>query len=115
MRGEPLFACEAPSEEDVDVRVARGPRIFEQQAADRVERDRDLIAQPIERVAQRPARALVPAGMTAAIAAAVLAPARHAVRAAPARILEQLDFPRRRHARAKLGVVGEARALPAAL
>src|SRR5262245_54082950 len=115
MRDEEALARLVTVQQDFDVRIARGPRILEQRATDLLDRRVCLLAQPVERVAQRAPPLLVPAGLAAAVAAAVILPARHTVRAAPARILEELALPRRRHLGAELAVVGEPRAVPALL
>src|SRR5665647_3245706 len=116
MRGqEPIARRGCAQQHHVDVRIARDPRITEQLRADLIERERSLPAQPVERVAQGPPPLLVPAGLAAAVAAAVAAPALDAMDTAPRRVLRELDLPRRRDLRAVLGVVRQPRPVPALL
>jgi len=82
-------------EDDVDVMVARAPGMPEEVAAFVLEPGRDLVAEPVEGVAERAPPLLVPALRRARVAAAVGAPAGNAVRAAPRRVLVDLHFMRR--------------------
>jgi hypothetical protein len=97
-------------QDHLDVGVARGPRIDEQLGPERVVEVGDAIAQPVERVAQRPTPGLAPPGPTAGVAAAVGAPPIDPVGAAPRRVLADLDLPGGRPRGAERGVVGERRA-----
>ena len=66
----------------LNVVVARGPHAVEEFGSGRFGQRRDCVAQLIQRLPQRRAPLLVPAAV-AAIAAAVRAPALHAMHAAP--------------------------------
>ena len=110
-RQEALDVVFGAVEHDVDVVVARAPRIAQQRAAAHLE-DRDaLVAQPVERVAQRRAPLLIPSRAAAGAAAAVALPAPEAVVAAPRGALGDLHFVRRRRGGEKLAVVRDARQL----
>ncbi len=86
-RGVPrqkLFAPRATARaEQLDVLVARGPRVAQQVAAGLLELRREVVAQEVEGRAQRRAPALVPAAGGGGVAAAVARPAAQTVRAAP--------------------------------
>src|SRR5207247_2495541 len=84
----------AAVEEHVDVIVARLPRILEPDGRARLVEGVDLVAQPVEALAQRPAPALVRGAAHAA--AAVAAPALDAVGAGPRGALVALHLVGRR-------------------
>ena len=92
-------------EDDVDVVIARPPRVTEELAPVVLETGRDLVAQPVERVAERGAPLLVPAKRRSGAASAVGTPSRDSVRTAPRRVLVDLHFVRRGRQLEELSVV----------
>jgi len=103
--------------DDLAVGVARAPRVDEQLGRGVLVEVRRGVAHEVERLAQRPAPALVPALRRVEVAAAVALPAAEAVRAAPGRALVarppcELELPGRR---VPLDVGGEVRDLDAPL
>ena len=105
--GEPGVDCLGrPVEDDLDVLVAGGPRIFEQLRRMLLVEVAPFVAEPVEGGSQGPAPFLVPAG-PARVAPAIRTPALDAVGAAPGGILEDLDFPLWRVLFEKLAVVGQ--------
>src|SRR5690606_15909338 len=101
----------SPVEDDVDVIVAGGPGIDEQLGGALLEVRHYLVAQPVQRLAQRRAPPLVPARRAAGMTAAVAAPPLDTMCAAPRRVLLDLDFPARRVHGEERGVVRERREL----
>src|SRR6202022_4641189 len=107
LRNEPLHVVIRAIENDVDVVVSRLPRIVQQALTLFLEDADALIAQPVQRIAERPAPLLGPAARSTDVASAVELPAPDAVAAAPRSPLENFHFILRRILGQKLGVVGE--------
>src|SRR5206468_11541228 len=91
------FCCEPGArarglEEAVDVAVAGAPRVAQDVARAHLVDGRQLVAQRVDRLAERQAPGLRPPGLLARAAAAVGPPALDAVRAAPRGPLGDLDL-----------------------
>src|SRR2546427_13046662 len=87
--------------------VAGAPRVAQDVARAHLVDGRQLVAQRVDRLAERRAPGLRPPGLLAHAAAAVGPPALDAVRAAPRRPLGDLDFEGRRMPFAEGGRAGE--------
>jgi hypothetical protein len=85
----------------LDVAIARAPRIAQRAAALGFEDERELVAEPVDGLAQRPSPRLRPFGRPTHATAAVVAPSFDAVGAAPRRILHDLDLVGGRRRRTK--------------
>ncbi len=101
-------------EDDLDVGVAGGPEIFEEGLGELLGEGSGGVAEVVEGFAERRAPLLVPAGLGAAVAAAVGAPALDAVGAGPGGVFDDFGLPFGRKVFEKFAVVGEA-SLAAAL
>src|SRR5438270_5492388 len=85
MSAQELFARGRAVCEQLDVIIARVPRLAQQRAARCLELRREVVAEKVERGAKRRAPALVPSFGRAGVAATVARPAPKAVRATPGR------------------------------
>ena len=86
-----LHRLRAVVEHGLDVLVAGFPNILEEHGTLSLRQGDQSVAQFIQRKAQRRAPGLIPASM-AAVAAAIGAPALHAVNAAPGGVFDDLSF-----------------------
>ena len=77
-------------ENDADVVVASFPRVADKFLQPRLEDGRQLIAQPVQRGAERSTPLLVP-GMSAGIAATIAAPAFDAMHTTPGTIVDDFN------------------------
>ena len=84
---EGVHRLRAVVEHGLDVAVARRPYVFEELAALLLGQGNEGVAQLVQSLAQRRAPGLVQARL-AAVAAAIRAPALHAVRAAPGGVFD---------------------------
>ncbi len=80
--GEELVGA-APSEENLDIRIARGPWVVQHVAAAAIEHLGAMVTHEVECLAQRRSPRLVPTWCAARVAAAVLHPTTHAMGARP--------------------------------
>ena len=106
-REKSVQACLAAVVDDRNIGVARLPGVGEAAPPFPVEDRRAGVAQPVHGLAQGSAPALAPAPVHAGIAAAVRAPALHAVDATPRRLLEDFRLVLRRMAVEVGGVVDQ--------
>jgi len=93
----------------VHVSLTRLPGVAQQARGARFEPRRELVAQPVERLAQRLPPCLVPSLARHASASAVASPALEPVRATPRGLFGDLDLVDRRVGRQEARVVGQTR------
>ncbi len=94
-------------EKHVDIGVPRRPGVGEERPGFPLPAGGQLVAQPVESLAERCPPGLRPARAAAGVAAAVLAPAAHPVGAAPGGVLDDLHLMVRRMGLQVLPVVGQ--------
>jgi len=94
-------------QEDLDVRVARRPRVTQDAPRCPFVHVVQLSLQPVQRLTQRSAPHLGPARVQPRIAAAVAAPAFDPVSTAPGAVVAHFDVVRHRHTVEVRGVVGQ--------
>src|SRR4029077_626840 len=108
MAGEETFyAVGGAVVNDVEIIVARVPRVFQKLTAFVLEGDGQRVAQFVQRVTQWRAPLLIPIGMTPRVAAAVFPPTIDAVKTAPRAFLDDLHLMRRWMPFKIFAVVGE--------
>src|SRR5262249_48091221 len=88
-------SVQTPIQQDVDIFVARGPRVFQQGRCFPLVELARSIAEAIESVPQGPAPVLLPA-LAPGVAAAIRPPSLDSVHAAPRRVFNDLYLPLRR-------------------
>src|SRR5687768_14053889 len=96
-------------QENRDVAIASGPRVVEQLLAFVLKQARQMITQPVERLAQRFTPTLVPPRLAPRLAAAVAPPALDAMDTAPGRVVEDFNDVIRRKAVEILTIIRQRR------